>query len=313
MRASEVPANKVSTYRGVMVLLDLTTLAVNVNGNILPVQYADPLVLAEGDPVLVEISSGATGQGEAFVRCRLTDAPRPGEGIVKTVPPSSPTITVTGSDTIDYTAKFVDSYAPVVNDPVIMSWNAAVPTVVGKVTTTSAPPPPAAPPNAPPPPSSSGTGKYAATDSDTYWSPGGWGSWAGGGSNVYQGSYGSGQVYGAWFYSGSPAELAGRDIFAIRFTLGSRRPVGSNNSPITLHLYAHSNQSKPGGDVTRTVGPYDVVILPGAGQQTFGLPLSFAPALTGGGGIAIAGDPYAGFTGIKTEPMSGFLELDWRR
>lgn len=308
------PAPGVVTYPGVVVVAvqGSPLLGVNVNGNILPARWADPLVVAVGDPVLVDIKTGP-GQGEAFVRCRLTTAPRPSEGTVKTVPPSSVTITVTGTDGLDYTAKFIGSYTPAVNDNVILSWNAATPTVQGKVGTVAAPaPPPAVPP--PAPAQQSGQTSYPASDSAA-WVPslGAWDAWAGGGGHVYQGSNGGYTTYGSWFYAGSPAELSGRAVTRIQFTLGSRRTVGAYNSPVTLHLYAHTSSTRPGGDVTRTTGPMDITIQPGAGVQTFDLPTSFAAALQAGGGISISGEPYAGFNGRYTQPDSGTLTIDWTR
>lgn len=317
LRATEKKATErtVTTYRGTMVLYSepggTPTLAVNVNGNILPASWSDPLVVVEGDPVIVEISSSRSGGGVAFVRSRITDKPRPSSGKVTTVPASSPTITVTGSDGNVYTATFVASYTPVVNDPVILSWNAAVPSVVGKITTTAAAAPPVAPPPPPPGPAQTGSSSYPATASDTYWSGGGWGSWAGGGSNVYQGNYGSGPLSGAYFYGGSPGQLAGKTITRIRFTLGGRRPVGNNNQPATVHVYAHTSGNKPGGDVSRVVGPFDITVDPGQGPKEYDLPLSFAGTLQAGGGLAIYGDPYAGFYGINTQPNSGLLIMDW--
>jgi hypothetical protein len=308
---SLLPGQTDVSYVGVMVLVD-GVLKVNVSGNVIAARWADPVVVSNGDPVLVQISKGRTGQGEAIVRCRLTDKPRPGRGVVKTVPPSSPTITVTGSDGIDYTATFIASYTPVVNDAVILSWNTKVPDVVGKVSTTPTPPPPPSPVAPPPPPLTVGMSPYQASDSDTFWPPGGWGSWAGGGGRVFQGNFGSGEVYGAFFYAGSVAQLAGRTITRIRVLLGDRLPVGSNNAPVTVHFYAHTSAHKPGGDVSRVVGPHDVTANPGQGLKEYDLPLSFAAALQGGGGIGFAGGPYAGFKGRREQPDSGTLLIDWR-
>jgi hypothetical protein len=314
LRNLETPPNNIRTFQGTIVQSapGATTLAVNVLGNVLPARWADPLVVAVGDTVLVEVSGDR--QGEAFVKSRLTNGPRPSQGTVTTVPPSSPTITVTGTDGIAYTATF--AYAsPAVNDVVILSWNAAIPTALAIVTTTTplpgtAPPPIAAPPGQ----NQTDTSAYQATDSDTYWPAGGWGSWAGGGGNVYQGgaSYG-GPVYGAWFYSGSPTELAGRTIAGLRLRIGSRRPVGANNSPVTLHVYTHTSPNKPGGNVSLVDGPFDFVIQPGAGPQTLALPTGCAPTLLGGGGIAIVGENYAGVNGRLIQPDSGTLYFDWQR
>ncbi len=310
----ENPQPTVTTFPGVIVNTGGGILGVNVNGNILPARWADPLVVAAGDTVLVEISGGATGQGAAFVKCRLTAAPRPGTGTVKTVPASSPTITVTGTDGTDYTATFASSYTPTVGDNVILAWNASIPTVLGNVGSTAAPPTPATPVTPPPPPPQTGQNSYPATDSDTIWPAGGWGSWAGGGGHVYQGgsSYG-GPVYGAWFYGGTTAELVGRTITRIQFRVPSRRNIGSYNSPITMHIYAHTSPTKPGGDVSRVAGPFDVTIQPGSGGGYIDISTSFAAALQGGGGISIAGEPYAGFNGRTTQPDSGILIIDWTR
>jgi hypothetical protein len=286
-------------------------LAVNVQGNVLYPRYQDPVVVAVGDPVSVVI----TGTGDAVVTGRVTLAPRPAEGVVKTVPPSSPTITVTGTDGIDYVAKFAASYTPTVNDNVLLAWNASYPYVTGQVGVVAAPTTPGTPAvSAPVGQDQSGQTPYPATDSAT-WVPGlgVWDSWSGGGGRVYQGSSSGYTTYGAWFYAGSVAQLAGRRIDRIQFTLGSRRAVGASNSPATVHFYAHTSANRPGGDVTRTTGPFDVVIQPGAGQQTFDLPTSFAGALAGGGGISIAGDPYAGFAGYLQEAASGLLTIDWSR
>lgn len=306
------PDRTTTTYQATAVMVN-GALAVNINGSIVQAKWSDPVVVTAGDPVLVEVSSSRSGQGTAFVRGRLTDKPRPGKGTVATVPASSPTITVTGEDGIVYTATFVSSYNPVVGDNVLLSWNAAIPTVSGKVTTTAAAPARQAPVAAAPAPASTGSNPYPATGgSDTYWPAGGWGSWAGGNTNVYQGNYGSGPVYGAWFYSGSPGQLSDKDITRIRFVLGGRRAVGNNNQSVTVHVYAHNSAHKPGGDVSRIVGPFDITVDPGQGLKEYDLPLSFASVLQNGGGIAIAGDPYAGFFGVSSQPESGLLTLDWR-
>ena len=150
--AAKYQSGSFTRYKGVMVLDETGALAVNVNGNVIPTSYADPIVVAVGDAVSVDLMTGATGLSEAVVTGRITLTPRPGTGKVKTVPVSSPTITVTGTDNIDYTATFVSSYTPVANDNVILAWNAANPTVNGKVGSTAAPPPPVDPVPPPPPP-----------------------------------------------------------------------------------------------------------------------------------------------------------------
>lgn len=311
---AKIPANGLTRTQGVMVTTN-GVLGVNVWGNVIPARYADPIVVNAGDTVVVDLMHGPTGQAEAVVSGKLTTAPRPGTGTVTVVPASSATITVTGTDGAAYTAYFVSSYTPVVNDNVILAWNAATPTVTGKVGATAPPPAPAPPVLPPPAPATSGQSWYAATDSAT-WTPsfGSWDSWAGGGGNVYQGgaAYG-GPTYGAWFYSGSPAELTGRTITRVQFKVPARRNVGSYNSSVVINVYAHTSANRPGGDVTRTTGPYNVTVLPGFGGGYVDLPTTFGPVLAAGGGISIAGEPYAGFLGRNSQPDSGNIVLDWTR
>jgi hypothetical protein len=286
-------------------------LAVNVNGNVIPARYYDGVTVQAGDPVAVEFVAGPKGQAEAWVTGRLAPSPRPAQGTVKTVPPSSQTITVTGTDATDYTSYFASTYTPVVGDNVILQWSNGVPTAIAKVGTTPSPPPPAAV-AAPPSLSATGTSRYAAVDTSTYWGPGGWGSWAGG-NNVYQGDYGSGMLTGAWFYGGSPTELAGRTITAIRFTLGGRNGAGATSSPVAVNLFSHTSSRRPGGNVSIGSGSATVTAQPWQGPTVIGLPLSFATDLVNGGGICITNNPYAGFYGRNTQPNSGFLEIDWSR
>ena len=300
-----------TTYSGTVVKDPAGVLAVNVQGNLLYPRYQDPVVVAAGDPVSVVIN----GTGDAVVTGRVTLQPRPAEGTVKTVPPSSPTITVTGTDGIDYVAKFADSYTPTVSDNVLLAWNAAMPYVTGKVGSVAASGIPSTGVAPPPGPDRAGQTPFPATDSAT-WVPGLglWDKWALRGGRVYQGSQGGYMAYGSFFYAGSLAQLAGRIWTRIQFTLGNRDPnAGAAGSPITLHLWTHTSANRPGGDVTRSSGPFDVVIQPGAGQQTFDLPTSFAGDLAAGGGISIAGEPYAGFNGRLIEPASGRLTVDWLR
>jgi hypothetical protein len=195
---------------------------------------------------------------------------------------------------------------------VILKWDAGNPTVIAAVGSTAAPPPPV-PVAAPPSAAATGTSNYAATDTSTYWGPGGWDSWAGG-NTVYQGSYGgSGPLTGAWFYGGSPTELAGRTITAIRFTLGARNGAGASSSAVAVHLHTHTNRTRPGGNVTLGSAAVDVTAQPWQGGTVYNLPTSFAADLLAGGGIAITGDPYAGFAGRNKQPDSGLLSIDWTR
>lgn len=302
---AQIPAQTISRRQGIITGTP-TALRLNVDGNTVPFRCLDPVTVAVGDTVAVDMVASPTGQAEAWVIGRLSAGFRPATGSVKIVPASSASITVTGTDGTDYTAYFITSYTPTVGDNVDLSWAASIPYVTGKVGTTAANTNPALPVAPPPPPPPAGTTPYPATDSDTYTS-----GWAGLGT-VAQGTS-NGTNAGAWFYASSPTELAGRTITRIRFTLGSRRPVGNSSAPVTVHLYAHTAANKPSGDVSRTQGPFDVVIQPGAGQTAIDLPLTWASVLTNGGGIGIYGDAYAAFAGRTTEPASGLLQISWTR
>lgn len=302
-----IPGGGVKRYQGTVVTVDGERL-VNVGGNNLRATWSDPLVVDDGDTVTVDVTSGSVGQGDVFVVGRSTLQPRPKTGSVTAVPASSQTITVLGSDGVTYDAEFGGTY--LAGDNVHLDWGAGRPRVIMKVSTTAAPPPPPPPTPPPAPVQSTGSQSAPAIASGSFWGPGGWGSWAGGGTTVFQGSYGSSPVYGSWFYGSPFTNLSGRHITRIRFRTGQRKPVGSHNTPVVFHFYAHDSPSAPGGDVNRIVGPYDVTIQPGQPATTIDLPVSFGPALVSGGGISIAGEPYAAMDGI-TQPDSGALILDW--
>lgn len=315
--ASKYQTGSFTRYKGVMVLDGNGNLAVNVNGNILPASYSDPLVLAFGDGVLVDLVTGAQGQSEAVVIARTTLTPRPATGTVTVVPASSKTITVTGSDGVAYTATFASSYTPTVNDIVILAWSAGAPTAMSKIGTTAAPPPPpppvvVVPVNPPPAPNQTGYSHYPATDSSTY-ATYGWDTYAGGGGNVYAGTaYDT--VTGAWFYGGSPKALAGRTITKVQFTLANRRTAGNYNSAVNMVFSLHTSSSRPGGNVTLTGSTYAVSIRAGWTTGTFNLPNAWGAALVAGDGIAITtSSDYAGFDGRLTNPASGKLTLNWTR
>lgn len=309
-----IPGRSVTRLQGIVVpaTSGSSTLAVNVNGNVIPARVIDPLVVQAGDPVAVDFVSAPTGLAEAWIIGRLATTPRPAQGTVTTVPVGSKTITVTGTDGVAYTAGFASTYTPTVGDTVLLDFKAGNPTVIAAVGTTAAPPPPTPVP-APPPPASTGTGRYPTVDTSTWWGPGGWDSWAGG-NNTYQGDEGQGNVTGAWFYGGSPTQLNdGRTITAIRFTLGGRNGAGAHSSPVTVNLFTHTSPRRPGGNVAIGSASTTVTAQPWQGLTVYSLPLSFAADLLAGGGICITNNPYAGFYGRNAQPNAGYLELDWRR
>lgn len=314
-----LPSGGVHRHTGTMVLVD-GLLAVNVWGNVLPARYADPLYLVEGDPVLVDITGGR-GQSEAVVVCKLTSQPRPATGTVTAVPAASETIKVKGEDGVTYDAEFTGSYA--VGNYVYLNWAAGTPTVVGKKSETAPPPKPRADPvqvqTAPPapPPRRRVTGKTQApaTWSGTWVSNASrWDAWAGGNQNLFQGNYGYGPLLGAWFYGTRLKALAdGRRITRIQWRHGARRSVGNYNASLSAHVYTHRSSSRPGGSVSLDDGPFNIGMAPRQGARYVDLPLSFAPRLLAGGGIAIYGDPYLSLNGRKVDVQSGLLVVHWEK
>lgn len=281
--------------------------------NMLDARWLDPIQPLQGGKIVVDITKDEYGQATALVIGGYTDQPRPSTGTVQEIIPAgvATQIVVMGEDAVTYTTdRFIGEYSP--GDPVYLTWDAAKPTVNGKIGA-SAPPvvedAPVAVPTNPP-----GSETLITAASDTYWAPGGWGSYAssrGGGEDVYTGSWYGNTVTGAWFYGAARPVLQGKTISRIRLRLPARIRAGNYNSPATIHVYAHTNGTRPGGDVNRVAGPHDITVPAGFAGGDFDLPLSFAPALVGGGGISIAGDPYAAFNSRLDEATSGRLIIDW--
>lgn len=299
---------------------DGTTWRADVGGNLLTCRWLDPIQPLQGGNIVVDITTDDRGQSTALVIGGYTDQPRPSTGTVTgmTTAGTATRILFTGQDGKSYAAeRFVGSY--LVGDIVLLDWAAGQPSIIGKVPAVAVTPPA----NVPKPPGGgdvTGTLRTAATKSDTF-SPtlGGWGRWATsqrGGEDVYSGSYSGHTMHGSWFYGAGNTVLAGRTILAARFRLPQRLGVGGAGAA-TVHLYAHTSQNQPGGDVSRTVGPFDVSVAQNAPPQWVKLPESFHAVLLAGGGISISGDPYVGFQGRlskyqdKQDPDSGKTEIDW--
>lgn len=309
---AKIPAGQ-SRKRLGMVVTVAGERRVNVDGNVLrPASWADPMVVADGDSVEVELYSSGIGGGRVHVSARSTMQPRPRTGTVTQVPAGSPTITVE-ANSVSYTTEPVGGpYA--VGDVVHMDWGAGAARAIGKVAlTTAVKPTPPPPPKPPPPRPVAGRTPAAARTSRTFWAPGGWGSYAGDGGKVYQGTWAGATVTGAWFYGTPFKALAGRKIKRVRFRTGQHLLVGNSGSK-TFHFYAHTHPSQPAGDTNRVVGPFDYTLPQGAAPRWVDLPLSFADTLINGGGIAVAGEPYAALQGrTAASPDSGALIIDWER
>lgn len=285
---------------------------VDVGGSLLDARWCAGVRPKQGLNVVVDITNDGQGQSTALVLDAYVDQPRPGTGTVQDVLPAGPAIEIVfeGEDGVTYkTDQFIGSFS--LGDPVYLNWDADKPTIMGKIGAL-APPPADTPP--PPPPSGAITGEASliATASDTY-GVGGWGRWAtstNGGEDVYTGAWAGYTLTGAWFYGAPRPELQGKTITRIRFRLPGRMSVGASG-PATIHVYAHNSGARPGGDVSRVHGPHDISVPQGAGPTWNDLPLSFAPHLVAGGGISLAGDPYAGFNSRLDDPESGQILITW--
>lgn len=174
-------------------------------------------------------------------------------------------------------------------------------------------PDPATPP-VPPVTIGDGTATLLATASDT-WGVGGWGRWATsqrGGEDVYTGTWSGVTVTGAWFYGAPRPELAGKKFRRVQFYLPKRIAAAGSAGAVTVHFHAHANQTKPATDVNRTTSPFDFTVPAGWAGGYIDLPASFGPVLAAGGGISIAGEPYAGFISRLTNPEAGKTLIDWQ-
>jgi len=285
-----------------------------VGGNPLGARWADPTQAVQGANILVGIVNEGRGQSSAIVLSGVTDQPRPSSGQIMAV--GVVELLFSGDDGGVYATKrylgAVSDY--VIGDPVQLIWTMGIPTVLGVIGEVAVPPP--APPPPPPPVVSTGTEVLTATASDTF-GVGGWGRWAGGGEKVYSGSYGGYTLTGSFFYGAPRPALQGKTVTAIRFRIPQRLTVGSYNSAATVHLYAHTSQARPGGDVARVAGPFDISVTAGQGPSWVNVSSAhpafagIASTLANGGGISFAGDPYTGWTSRLTDPLAGQIELDW--
>jgi len=291
---------------------DGTSWWANINGKLVGCRWLDPMQPLQGGNIVVDISNEGRGQYSALVIGGYTDQPRPSTGTVDAIIPAGVTtqIVLTGADGIEYTTdRFIGSYSP--GDPVYITWDAATPTVIGKITSIATPPPAIAPP--PAAVVGSGTTTLTAIGTDTY-GVGGWGRWAlstQGREHIYSGTWAGTVLTGAWFYGAPRPELAGKTVKAVRFRLPKRLKAGNYNSPATVNLYAHNASYKPGGDVARVAGPFTVTVQPNAEAQTINLPTGFGPIIAAGGGISIAGGDYVWFQSRLEDPESGKADMDW--
>lgn len=286
----------------------------NVGGNLIDARWNMAIRVSQGLPIVVDITSDGQGQSTAAVPFAYGDQPMPGTGTASEVIPggTATEIVFVGEDGVTYrTDQFIGEFNP--GDPIYLNWDADKPTIMGRIGALAVVPT-APEPSTPTGPTRGETTAIAAA-SDTFWGPGGWGSYAtsrNGGEDVYTGTWAGNTVTGAWFYGAPKPELPGKTIDRVQFKLPARLPgVGNYNADITIHLYAHTSGSRPGGDVARVAGPFDFVVPAGWGGGLIDLPLTFGPALVPGGGVSIAGGAYAGFASRLKDPESGKLIFDW--
>jgi len=215
---------------------------------------------------------------------------------------------------IEVRARFdtAKTYTP--GDVVALDWKGGTITALFVVTDYVPPPVIAPSTTAPPPTNNTGELPVFANDSAT-WSAtlGYWNVWATKNQNLYTGTSGGHTVTASWFYNGATKQLEGATITEVRFRVPKRFLAGSYNDPITLHLYLHSSDTRPGTDVARYAGPYDLTIPAHFQGGWFNLPVEVGEALKAGGGISISGSPYAGFQGKSEDPASGQLLIKWAR
>ncbi|MHA7132532.1 hypothetical protein [Oerskovia turbata] len=283
-----------------------TGVAVNVDGALPPVAWPAGYIPTAGDPVKVLMVDGEAVVLGPVIR----DGLRPLTGTVTGAATTGtvPVDTATGVLACRYVGT-----APSIGALVRLDWQSTSPWIWPSAAATVPTPAPDPGGSTPPPPPATTTGTLtvAALDSGS-WQVGG--TWAWAGTDVYQWRYGSNRENrGAWFYGNAAGQLAGATITGARIRLGARLRIGSYNAAQALHLYRHTNPSRPGGDVARVAGPHDVTLAPGAGPQWVDIPAAWGQDLITGGGIAVAGSPYVGITGVGSDPASGQLQLDWRR
>lgn len=278
-------------------------LAVNVAGTYPPVRWAPGWVPTVGDNVRVLVFGG-----EYLVLGRIATAARPATGTVTAT--GAPRCTVLAGG-VSYSCLRNAAYTPVVGHVVRLDWSEPVPWVIGQTTTDTpaAGDDPYVPP-VPPGPADTGESTFAAIDSGRWSTAYDWDSTYKG--RLQQGVSG-GTNTGVWFYGTAPrAALAGRTITRA-WVWVLRSPTQGPGGAAAVHLYRHTSDTRPGGNVTRVAGPTDASRARGQGDWAE-IPAAWGQAIVdSGGGIAIHGDPYLMLEGLPQNGQSGALRLAWSR
>jgi hypothetical protein len=296
----------VALKAGVVVFSAEAGFGVNIDGSAPPVSWPAGYIPTPGDPVRVLMVDGMA----VVMGPTLTSGHRPLTGTVAGAATAGtvPVTTTAGPLTCRYVGT-----APSIGSLVRLDWQSTSPWIWPSTAATIPPPEPGGGGSTPTPPpvTTSGTLTVTAIDSGS-WQVGG--SWAYQGTDVVQWRYGSARENrGAWFYGNGVAQLAGATITGARIRVGARLRIGSYNAAQTMHLYRHTDASRPGGDVARAAGPHDIILPAGWKADWVPIPTAWGQDLISGGGVAVAGSPYVGITGVGSDPASGQLQLDWRR
>lgn len=304
-----IPVGQVRRYLGTA-YYDGARWYANIHGSLLDARWGDSVMPLQGGVIAVDVVKDDAGLASALVVAGYRDQPRPATGAILSQGVTE--VVFTGADGGSYaTDWFIGTYSP--GDTVFLSWSGDKPAVIGLVATITAPP--VVNPPATEVVRGTGTATLPADASDT-WSANGWGAWAksvGGGEFVYTGTISGQTVTGAWFYGPPPPELSGKTITRVQFKVPARLAgVGNYNAPVTINIYAHTNGSRPSGDVNRVAGPQAIVVQPGSGGGFVDIdPAVFGPHIQAGGGISIAGGDYVGFNSRLKDPTAGQILADW--
>lgn len=301
----QINSLKPSGRRSVARVLDVTT-----SGEVLieldREKVTGPMVMAgysptPGDWVLVERLPHVTVVLGAYF-----PTVRSPSGTVSNTAPGTPNmIEVTDDYGVARVMPYMSTYTPTSGDKVVVHWGDTVGLVLGKRGTIAAPPAQSYFP--PSRPSASNPATFPAVDAAS-WRGGSWYS-----SEVIQGDYGGwGQNYGSWFYGGAIHQtLSGATAVSAAIYLPRVRG-GANYGPgETVHLWRHTDNFRPAGDVSRVEGAFDTGPVPlGGGWYAMSTALA-QHLIDADGGVGIAGDPYVKIASRSEDPATGSISIQW--
>lgn len=282
------------------------------------VKVPEGILLADGDIVLL-----LRGRQRCWIINVLsTSLDNPAEGVVGTVVGGSNTIPITmtkNGRSITVAMPFNSAYSPVAGHTVQLIWrpNGTGGYVNCKLGTVPLPPPPPTAsastitlPTAPPTPATSGYNPFAAQDAVSFRG----GKWRTDTRNVVQWDWGGyGNNDGSWFYGSQPTDyLSGATVTRLQIKI--KRTSGGDYASQAPNFYLHTSRTRPGGNVTTTMGPYNGGSIGIGETKMFDLPASWGQTIVdSGGGITIKGSPYIVNEGLDRNSESGLIIIDWTR